>query len=293
MRLYYQIFHSKGDSKMKSLKINTNLKFLLVLKFVFFLGIISSQEIYAESINKILVLGGNGQLGSEIVKDLVAEGKHTTVMVRATSNLSRIENLDVKYVIGDILVEEDVKRIFAQSKYHTVIDALAAGRNIEDSFYSESQKLISKYASENGVKHMILHGAIGAGESRNLFNKTALEGTTGAGRGLTSIFSSKDRAEKTLISSGVTYTIMRHLTLLPLEIKESGNAEITEDQKIIGAISRDGLARLTMECLDNPRCFNKIFHAVDKDVELTGRYENMWTRFTKTFKPEILDYNRQ
>ena len=34
-------------------------------------------------------------------------------------------------------------------------------------------------------------------------------------------------------------------------------------------MTRDGLARLTLECLDNTACLNVIFHAVDDDVTLS------------------------
>jgi hypothetical protein len=44
-----------------------------------------------------------------------------------------------------------------------------------------------------------------------------------------------------------------------------------------------------MECLDAPKCMNKILHAVDLYVELTGRYAGMWERYKTVLKPEFLN----
>ncbi|MGB1876048.1 MAG: hypothetical protein ACPHGY_03855, partial [Rhodospirillaceae bacterium] len=75
---------------------------------------------------------------------------------------------------------------------------------------------------------------------------------------------------------GVPYTIIRHLTLLPLAIQESGKARLSNDLTDVGAITRDGLARLTLECLDNAECMNVIFHAVDDEVDLPAETIEVW-----------------
>jgi hypothetical protein len=43
----------------------------------------------------------------------------------------------------------------------------------------------------------------------------------------------------------------------------TGTAQLTEDVAVMGTITRADLAVLTMECLDNPDCMNRTFHAVD------------------------------
>ena len=53
-------------------------------------------------------------------------------------------------------------------------------------------------------------------------------------------------------------------------------------------VKQSGLARLTLECIDNADCLNTIFHVVDDDVELAGRYTKMWERYELVFKPEVL-----
>ncbi|MDG2243122.1 MAG: amidohydrolase family protein [Rhodospirillaceae bacterium] len=230
----------------------------------------------------VLVLGGTGQLGSEIVKDLVDAGEKVTVLARPTSNRERLQGLDVSYVVGDMLNMEDMTQVFTGNTYQIVIDAsgLPSARG-DHSFYVNSQKIISKLAHDTGVEQVILHGAIGAGDSAEMFLAENLPEFQRVS------IAAKSEAEVVLKNSGVPFTIIRHMTLLPIETNESGSAQLTDDRTAIGAISRDGLARLTMECLGAPKCINATLHAIDLDVELTGRYSGMWDRYKTVLKPEF------
>ena len=234
----------------------------------------------------ILVFGGTGQLGSEIVKDLIEAGEEFDVFVRPTSDRSRLDGLDVSYVVGDMLSPADIERVFTEASYRAVVDASGIARGADPNFYIESQKLISNWSKETGVGQIILHGAIGAGDSGEMFifeNVPEMQRRS---------IAAKTIAETILTESGVPYAIIRNMTLLPLETRESGNAKLTRDHGTIGPVTRDGLARLTMECLDNTDCINEIFHATDLEAELTGRYENAWTGYERIFKPGIVEAQR-
>ena len=223
----------------------------------------------------VLVLGGTGQLGSEVVKDLVAAGEDVTVLARPTSNRERLEGLDVTYAIGDMLSDADMEQVFTETGFRAVVDASSQAMGGTQTFYEESQQIISKWAAATGVGQIILHGAIGSGDSADLlYLENAFQVQQDA-------IASKTIAETTLMESGVPYTIIRHLTLLPLTIEESGNARLSEDLTAVGAVTRDGLARLTLECLDNAACMNVIFHAVDDDVNLPERTIEMWRKVIK------------
>ena len=212
----------------------------------------------------LLVLGGTGALGSEIVRDLVEAGHSVTVLVRPTSNRARIEDLKISYVVGDILNEADVERLFAAGPYRVVVDALARDSIQDRTFYHESQRLISSYAASTGVSQVILHGSVGAGDSRELMVGVAVLERHWA------LLDSKTQAENILKDSGVGYTIIRNSELLPLQYRESGAARLTTDHSIKGFVTRDGLARLTLECVDNPRCMNQTFHALDDELDIPG-----------------------
>jgi uncharacterized protein YbjT (DUF2867 family) len=231
----------------------------------------------------VLVLGGTGQLGSEIVKDLVEAGEDVTVLVRPTSNRERLAGLDVTYVVGDALSDADMEKLFTSTTYRTAIDASGAPFGADQTYYEKSQRIISKWAAAGNLGHMILHGATGAGDSKHMMIMEKVPEFQREAIG------SKSLAEDILKNSGVPYTIVRHLTLLPMDVKESGNARLTTNEMTIGPVTRDGLARLTMECLDNPACLNMTFHAVDDDVELGDQHTVLWDRYRTLLKPYVFE----
>lgn len=228
----------------------------------------------------VLVLGGTGQLGSEIVKDLVAAGEKVTVLARPTSNRERLEGLDVNYVIGDMLVEADMARVLNGADYRVVIDASNGPWGDED-FYSTGMEILAKHAAQSGVSQLILHGAIGAGDSMQMVHlDQVFEGQRVA-------LLDKTIAEDILINSGAPYTIIRHLSLLPMELRESGKAFLTTDRKAYGPVTRDGLARLTLECMDNSDCINTIQHGIDHDVDLGDGAARMREMYKRVIKEEF------
>ena len=153
----------------------------------------------------VLVFGGTGQLGSEVVKALVASGHSVTVFARPNSDRGRIADLDVAYIVGDVLEEADVKAAFETAKFRVVIDALGR-KNAPVSFYTISGRYLAKWAADTGVQQAILHGSVGAGSSMATYptsRRSAMQATMEA----------KTDAENALIDSGVDYTIIRNARL--------------------------------------------------------------------------------
>ena len=158
-------------------------------------------------------------------------------------------------------ISDDVKfKVFTLSDpYRVVIDALARDGGVGPEFYIDSMKYMSAWAADTGVKQFILHGSVGAGLSRAIYPEDRWEF-------MAATITAKDLAERHLMESGTPYTIIRNLNLLPIEVPESGKTYLTEDQLLGGPVTRDGLARLNMECMDNDACINEIFHGIDPDV---------------------------
>ncbi|MEO8225735.1 MAG: NAD(P)H-binding protein, partial [Gammaproteobacteria bacterium] len=73
---------------------------------------------------EILVLGGTGNLGAEIVRRLVDQGDRVTVFTRPGSDRARLEGLRVSYVEGDLLNEADVAAAFKGRHFQFVIVAV-------------------------------------------------------------------------------------------------------------------------------------------------------------------------
>ncbi|MDX2142961.1 MAG: NAD(P)H-binding protein [Rhodospirillaceae bacterium] len=206
----------------------------------------------------ILVFGASGQLGSEIVKSLVGAGHDVSVFVRAGSKAERLAGLKVTTVTGDVLKDDDVAAALKAVKYATVIDALARGEAGPE-FYITSQKHIAAWAKATGVKHVILHSSVGAGASRAIYPAAMLPrmGAT---------LDAKEAGEKALMASGVAYTIIRNAVLMPHGTPATGKAKLYDDEAKYGSVTRADLAVLTLSCIDNPGCANKIYHAVDESL---------------------------
>jgi len=226
-------------------------------RFVIVIALIQMVD-GAAAASGVLVFGGTGRLGAEIVKVLVIKGEQVTVFARPSSKRTRLEGMKVSYVTGDVLVEKDVEVALRSKRFRVVIDALAQS-GAGAMFYDTSQKHISKWAAASGVEQVILHGSVGAGESRSVYPKERWSG-------LEAVLMAKDRGEQHLIASGVPYTIIRNFNLVPDGSPATGQALLYEDQTRVGSVTRSDLALLTAQCLYNSGCINKVYHAVDASI---------------------------
>jgi uncharacterized protein YbjT (DUF2867 family) len=208
----------------------------------------------------VLVFGGAGQLGSEIVRELVGRGYPVAVFVRRTSDRSRLAGLSVRFIEGDVLVEADVQRAFESARFHTVIDALGRSESGVE-FYATSGRLIARWAAQTGVSRAILHSSVGVGASRAAYPPTLFAERS-------PLFVAKEAGENALIESGVDYTIIRNAVLRELPAGVPDRAQLFEDPRRFGVVSRRGLARLTLGCVDNPACARRVYHAVDEGMAL-------------------------
>ncbi len=213
---------------------------------------------------EVIVFGGTGQLGAEIVRALLGAGHEVTVFRRESSDPSRLQGLKVKTVVGDAAVDRDVQAAFAARKYDVAVNALAKGRTDPGEFYATTQRSITAGARASGVRQVILHSSVGAGESRAIYPEANWPR-------LKDVLMAKDVGERELIASGVPYTIMRNAVLRDDAPGSRERAALTQDQRRFGAVTRSGLGRLTAECTMKPDCLGKIFHAIDPQVALPQR----------------------
>jgi uncharacterized protein YbjT (DUF2867 family) len=203
----------------------------------------------------VLVFGGAGRLGAEIVRELVGEGHEVTVFLRPSSTRARLEGLPVTLIEGDARVEADVRRAFESKRFNVVVNAL--GRSESDaSFFAITGQHIARAARATGVGHVILHSSVGVGASRAVYPAERLGS-------MSEVFRAKEVAERELIDSGVTWTIIRNAILRDLPPGVRDGARLLPGETGYGVVSRTGLARLTRECIGNEACRNRIFHAVD------------------------------
>src|SRR6266568_4918869 len=75
---------------------------------------------------RVLVTGGTGFLGANLVAALVARGDAVRVLRRASSSLVALQGLPAEHVIGDILEPDAVSRAVADCDLVFHVAALAS-----------------------------------------------------------------------------------------------------------------------------------------------------------------------
>ena len=233
---------------------------MTLLKFLF--AFVTSVSVGAAAqADGALVFGATGQLGAPHVRMLVEKGETVTAFVRPTSDRKRIAGLDINYAVGDLMDGESVMAAVAKAKPRVIIDTSARrGEQMKAAkpFYAQAMQNIADAAKAHGVKQVIIHSSIGVrGSAEKLLRKEFGYDTESPN------IRDKGEAEVILESSGVDYTIIRNGLLEFEPVDPTGNAYLSEDMNSFGRITRTDLAALSLDCMDNPDCLGKIYHALD------------------------------
>jgi uncharacterized protein YbjT (DUF2867 family) len=204
----------------------------------------------------VLVFGGTRGVGLATVRHLRESGEAVTVMVRKTSDLTALNAIDgVSTTVGDALVMEEVTAAFASGEFEAVVSTLGGTLEAGVSVDSVGNIHAIDGAKATGVDRFILITSIGAGDSR-------AGSPSGMLRVLGPVLVEKEKAERHLIDSGLTWTIMR-----PGVLKDkpaTGRGILTQDTSALGMINRAELARLIVESIDDEQAFGRIYTAIEK-----------------------------
>jgi uncharacterized protein YbjT (DUF2867 family) len=204
----------------------------------------------------ILVFGGTTGVGLETVRQLRKNGEAVTVLVRETSDLAGLNAIGgVTTTVGDALDTESVTRAYASGEYELVISTL--GGHIETGFEVDSVGNIHAIdgAKAAGVDRFVLVTSVGSGDSRAAAPAKMLQA-------LAKVLVEKEKAERHLIDSGLTWTIIR-----PGFLKNkpaNGQGILTQDTSAIGVVGRAEVARLIVESVRNESAYGQIYSAIEK-----------------------------
>jgi uncharacterized protein YbjT (DUF2867 family) len=211
--------------------------------------------------DNVLVFGGTGRSGIEIVRELHGAGASVTVFVRPTSDRAPLEPYNVSFVEGDALFAADVERAISSDSFTAIISAIGRQRGDVRPDYTANSNITTS-ALHNNVRRLIQISSVGTGNSRQHLLEVP--------DFMIEVLETKTKAENELIASGVNYTIIRPGGLLLGD--PTGMAELTEDVSVVGgAINRSDLARLTVEVLSDDTTINKILHAHDPSLDSSSR----------------------
>ncbi len=204
----------------------------------------------------VIIFGGTRGVGLETARLLAAAGEPVTVMVRESSNVTALKEIDgVTLVTGDALLPESVAAAFASGQFDAAVSTLSG--NPEAGFTVDSVGSINAVdaAKAAGAQRFILVSSIGVGDSAKALPKAALDA-------LAHVLVEKTKAENHLIESGLDYTIIRPGGLL--DKPTQGTGVLTEDPMATGIIRRAEVARLIVEALADEAAFNKVYTAIEE-----------------------------
>jgi uncharacterized protein YbjT (DUF2867 family) len=256
---------SKGIALFTKMPLSDNrsmqMKRRLALVVLALTAMLGGGQLASAADGAALVFGANGKLGSEMVKVLVARNMDVTAFVRPTADRSLLAGLKINYVEGDARNKADIDKAFASGKFTLAVNAIARRSRTEFGLYDASQNNITAAAKATGVKQMIFFSSVGVGSSRSLYTDKAYAN-------FKETMLEREAAEKTLITSGVNYTIVR--TGGVLDGKETTGKAYLSEKPILGATTRADLALITVACVGADFCKNKIFHAVDDTQKVPG-----------------------
>jgi uncharacterized protein YbjT (DUF2867 family) len=209
----------------------------------------------------VLVFGGTGQLGAQVVRRFVAAGDRVTVFARPGADRTRLQGLDVGYVTGDLLDAAAVAAALRTTRPAIVVNAV----RVEDGdvhFYEKIMGPMAAHSKETGVRQLIHHGAVGAGDNAAKFPTLGWDKVPG----LLERLADQGVGERLLRDSGVPYTIIRNARIYPDATPATGRAELTEDDGVISPMTRADLAALTLRCAGDPACLGKTYHVRDASL---------------------------
>lgn len=212
----------------------------------------------------IFLAGASRGVGREIAQCLTRQDKNVKALLRSDDSRSELEAMGIKVVMGDALDAAAVEQaMLGDESIYAVISTIGGlPKDGQRADYLGNKNLIDA-AVKAGVQKFILVSSIGSGDSVVALPPPALET-------LKPVLLEKEQAEKHLIASGLTYTVIR-----PGGLKSepaTGNGVLTADYKVAGSIHRADVAQLVCQCLDSDAANNKILSAVDR-TQMYGQPE--------------------
>ncbi len=206
----------------------------------------------------VFLAGASRGVGREVAKCLIEQQMKVKALLRTPDARGELEGMGIEVVMGDALNFGDLERaMLGDERIYAVISTIGGlPQDGERADYLGNKNLID-VAVKAGVQKFILVSSIGSGNSAVALPPQALA-TLG------SVLVEKEQAEKYLIQSGLTYTIIR-----PGGLKSepaTGNGVLTEDPRLAGTIHRADVAQLVCRCLNCDSSNNKILSAVDRQM---------------------------
>src|SRR5215472_10986921 len=113
---------------------------------------------------KAFITGATGFVGSHVVRALAAQGAELRLLIRSTSRLDNIADLQAETVMGDLRNPESLKKAIAGCEFvfHVAADYRLWVRDPEQMYLSnvEGTRAIIQAAQESGVRRVIYTSSV-------------------------------------------------------------------------------------------------------------------------------------
>lgn len=207
----------------------------------------------------VLVIGANGQVGRNIVKELADTNHNAVTMVRKEEQKAKMEELGAsKVVLADL--EEDFSNAF--DNIDAVIFAAGSGpktgaeKTLTIDLWGSVKA--AKYAQDKGVKRFVQLGSVGS------------DNPDAGGEEMKPYLVAKRTADELLQSTNLDYTIVRPGALSDED--KTGKIEVsTEGFKSLEgrSIPRADVAHVLVNVLERENTYGKVFEILqgEEDAE--------------------------
>jgi uncharacterized protein YbjT (DUF2867 family) len=203
----------------------------------------------------VLIFGATRNTGLETARLLRARGDAVVAVARPESNSQALADLGVTVIAGDALNRSSLGPALADKTFDAVVCSL--GNTPWASQKVDHVGVANVVDACKGAKvgRFVLVSSIGAGDSRPALPLAARVV-------LGKVCDLKTLGENHLKSSGVPFTIVRPGGLG--KGPATGRGQLLEDPTVSGGINRAEVARLIVQCLDDPKTIGKTYSAIEK-----------------------------
>ncbi|HLQ40590.1 MAG TPA: SDR family oxidoreductase [Tetragenococcus sp.] len=218
---------------------------------------------------KILVIGANGQIGSQLVEKLQASDAHEALaMVRKKEQEERFLTQGISTVVADL--EDTIEEL---AKAVKGVDAIVFAAGSGGKTAADKTILIDlngavkamEAAKKAGVKRFVIVSAIGT--------QQWLEPHPSWLDQLAPYYAAKFYADEWLQQSGLDYTIVRPGALT--NDAPTGKVEIAATLDQPAPISRCDVADLIVALVDQKQTINKSFDVINGSTKITAAIKNI------------------
>lgn len=206
---------------------------------------------------KVLVAGANGQIGKQLVDKLKNSGEHKPVaMVRKQEQADSYAEAGVETVLANLEDPVDVLTEAVKGHDAIVFTAGSGGSTGDDKTLLidlDGAVKVMEAAEAAGIKRFVMVSALQANNRGNWNEK------------LKPYYVAKHYADRALIQSNLTYTIVRPGGLL----NEPGTGKVSLGKKLErGSVPREDVASVILAALSEEKTFNKAFDLVSGDTPI-------------------------